>query len=77
MVVLMVSRLKYPHRQVASKKRFLKFVKFPAFVFTVLSIAMLVRGKSGFNFFVYDILIMIFCLYILSPIFYRNEFRSD
>ena len=73
MIGLMVSKFRYPHRQVASKRRFLKFVKFPAFVFTILSIGMLVRGQSGFNFFVYDILIMIFCLYILSPIVYRNE----
>ncbi len=76
MILLMVSKLPYPHRQEFSKRRFLRFVQFPAFVFTLLSIAMLVRGQSGFNFFVYDILIMIFCLYIITPLVYGNDFNE-
>lgn len=77
MSLLMVSRLPYPHRHMAAKRRFLRFVQFPAFVFTLLSMAMLIRGKSGGNFYVYDILVMIFGLYILSPLIYWNDARSN
>ena len=73
MSLLMVSKLPYPHRHMAAKRRFLRFVQFPAFIFTLLSIAMLIRGQSDVNFYVYDILVMIFCLYILSPIIYWKD----
>jgi hypothetical protein len=34
---------------------------------------MLIRGQSGENFFVYDILVMVFGLYILTPIIYWKD----
>jgi CDP-diacylglycerol--serine O-phosphatidyltransferase len=74
---LMMSKLPYPHRHMASKRRFLRFVQFPAFIFTLLSIAMLIRGKSGDNFYVYDILVAIFCLYILTPIIYWKDAKRN
>ena len=77
MSLLMVSKLPYPHRHMAAKRRFLRFVQFPAFVFTLLSMAMLIRGKLGGNFYVYDILVMIFGLYILSPLIYWNDARNN
>ncbi|MEK9727836.1 MAG: CDP-alcohol phosphatidyltransferase family protein [Candidatus Margulisiibacteriota bacterium] len=77
MSLLMVSKLPYPHRHMAAKRRFLRFVQFPAFIFTLLSMAMLIRGKSGGNFYVYDILVMIFALYILTPVIYWKDFKKD
>lgn len=73
MAFLMISKFPYPHRHMAAKRRFLRFVQFPAFIFTLLSIAMLIRGQSGENFFVYDILVMVFGLYILTPIIYWKD----
>ena len=77
MAVLMVSRFPYPHRHMAAKRRFLRFVQFPAFIFTLLSIAMLIRGKSGQNFYVYDILVMIFGMYILTPLIYWKDAKKN
>lgn len=77
MAILMISRFPYPHRHMAAKRRFLRFVQFPAFIFTLLSIAMLIRGKSGQNFYVYDILVMIFGLYILTPLIYWKDARKN
>ena len=75
--VLMISTLPYAHRHLAKKKRFLKLVQFPAFIFTLLSIAMLIRGKEGVNFYVYDILVIIYYFYLLSPVVYwRDRLRS-
>ena len=77
MAGLMISKLPYPHRHMAAKRRFLRFVQFPAFIFTLLSIAMLIRGQTdGANFYVYDILVMIFGLYILTPLIYWKEARK-
>lgn len=76
MSLLMISKLPYPHRHMAAKRRFLRFVQFPAFVFTLLSMAMLIRGKSGVNFYVYDILVMVFALYLLTPAIYRKDFNN-
>ena len=73
----MISRFPYPHRHMAAKRRFLRFVQFPAFIFTLLSIAMLIRGKSGQNFYVYDILVMIFGLYIFTPLIYWKDARKN
>jgi len=78
MTGLMISKLPYPHRHMAAKRRFLRFVQFPAFIFTLLSIAMLIRGQTdGANFYVYDILVMIFGLYILTPLIYWKEARKN
>jgi len=77
MSFLMISTLPYPHRHMASKRRFLRFVQFPAFVFTLLSMAMLIRGQSGENFYVYDILVMVFGLYILTPLIYWNDAKQS
>ncbi len=77
MSFLMVSKFPYPHRHLASKRRFLKFVQFPAFIFTMLSMAMLIRGKSGVNFYIYDILVMIFAIYILTPLIYWKDARHN
>ncbi len=71
--ILMISTLPYPHRHLAKEKRFLKLVQFPAFIFTLLSIAMLIRGKEGVNFYVYDILVIIYFLYLLSPVVYWKD----
>ena len=61
----------------AAKRRFLRFVQFPAFIFTLLSLAMLIRGESdGIHFYVYDILVMIFGLYILTPLIYWKDAKS-
>ena len=76
MAFLMISNFPYPHRHMAAKRRFLRFVQFPAFIFTLLSIAMLIRGQSGENFFVYDILVMVFGLYILTPIIYWKDAKQ-
>jgi CDP-diacylglycerol---serine O-phosphatidyltransferase len=76
MSILMVSKLPYPHRHLAKDHRFLRFVQFPAFILTLLSIAMLIRGKEGVNFYVYDILVMVFCLYTVSPIIYWREAKE-
>ncbi|MGA0241716.1 MAG: CDP-alcohol phosphatidyltransferase family protein [Candidatus Marinamargulisbacteria bacterium] len=77
MAGLMVSRFPYPHRHMAAQRRFLRFVQFPAFIFTLLSMAMLIRGKSGENFYVYDILVMIFGLYILTPLIYWKDAKKS
>ena len=74
--LLMISKLPYPHRQMASQRRLLKFVEFPALIFTILSIAMLIRGKSGINFYVYDILVMIFGIYIFMPLLFWKDFKK-
>jgi CDP-diacylglycerol--serine O-phosphatidyltransferase len=77
MALLMVTTLPYPHRHMAAKRRFLRFVQFPAFIFTLLSLAMLIRGESdGIHFYVYDILVMIFGLYILTPLIYWKDAKS-
>jgi CDP-diacylglycerol--serine O-phosphatidyltransferase len=76
MAFLMISNFPYPHRHMAAKRRFLRFVQFPSFIFTLLSIAMLIRGQSGENFFVYDILVMVFGLYILTPIIYWKDAKQ-
>ena len=73
----MVSKLPYPHRHLAKDHRFLRFVQFPAFILTLLSIAMLIRGKEGVNFYVYDVLVMVFCLYTVSPIVYWKEAKGQ
>lgn len=70
---LMVSKLPYPHRHIAAKHRFLRFAQFPAFIFTLLAIAMLIRGKLNMDTYVYDALVMIFGMYIVSPIIYKNS----
>ena len=77
MSFLMISKFPYPHRHMAAKRRFLRFVQFPAFIFTLLSMAMLIRGKAGGNFYVYDILVMIFGLYILTPFIYWKDARKN
>jgi CDP-diacylglycerol--serine O-phosphatidyltransferase len=73
MALLMVSTLPYPHRHMAAKRRFLRFVQFPAFIFTVLSVAMLIRGQAGHSFYVYDVMVGVFALYILTPLIYWND----
>ena len=56
MSLLMVSKLPYPHRHMAAKRRFRGLSQFPAFIFAhCCRLQCLSRGQSDVNFYVYDI----------------------
>jgi CDP-diacylglycerol---serine O-phosphatidyltransferase len=74
--LLMISKIPFPHLDVATKKTFLRYLKIPAFIFFVLTILNLSNINIAINFYVYEILFAFACSYVISPIFLINTLKK-
>jgi CDP-diacylglycerol--glycerol-3-phosphate 3-phosphatidyltransferase/CDP-diacylglycerol--serine O-phosphatidyltransferase len=66
--LLMVSKIPYPHMDVATKRTFMRYLKIPAFIFFVLTILNLLDINLAKNLLVYEILFGLSCTYVISPL---------
>ncbi|MFC1753734.1 CDP-alcohol phosphatidyltransferase family protein [Thermoproteota archaeon] len=66
--IFMISKLPYPHMDIASKKTFMRFLKIPMILFAVLTFLKLLHIPIAHHLFVYEVLFGLCFLYVLSPI---------
>ncbi|MFC1770644.1 CDP-alcohol phosphatidyltransferase family protein [Candidatus Margulisiibacteriota bacterium] len=68
-ILLMVSKIPYPHMETAVRNVFFRYLRYPAFIFFVLTIMNLLFMGFLNRFFVLEGLLLIAYFYVCSPLF--------
>ncbi len=68
---LMVSKIPYPHLDIANRETFLRFLRIPILVFLVLTLLHLLDIHIARDVYAYEILLALTGIYVMYPIFER------
>ncbi|MBT5856019.1 hypothetical protein HOH87_05220 [bacterium] len=71
--LLMISRLQYEHLDIAKKERFFRFFRIPGLIFTGLTILKLLEIPFTQKVYAFEILFVLTCIYVISPLFLRPQ----